>query len=166
MLIELFVVAGIGALMSLGMLAYYQPKINKLKKRYEEFSQKVRDNINNMPEQEREKFFSKMSGDTASFFQDILHNNIDFSGIDQFQESQMYFQQMNDMQDQQFQEFTNWAMDESMKSVTAFDHGGYVQGAGFNPSDTMAHQMNQDMDFGNNSMDSGFDNSMNFPDNF
>ncbi len=30
------------------------------------------------------------------------------------------------------------AMEEARKAVTPFDHGGYVQGDGFNPSDTMA----------------------------
>jgi hypothetical protein len=44
-------------------------------------------------------------------------------------------------------------MNESMKAVTPFDHGGYVQGQGFNLSDTMQHEMNQQMDFGNSSMD-------------
>ena len=39
------------------------------------------------------------------------------------------------------------AMEESLKSVTPFDFGGYVQGDGFNPSDTVAadaqrHEMN------------------------
>lgn len=170
MLTELLVVTGIGALISLGMLAYYQPKINKLKKRYEEFTQKVRDNINNMSKQEKENFFSNMSDETENFFQDILHNNSNFSGIHQFQASHMHFHQMDQMQNQQFQDFTRWAMDESMKSVTAFDHGVYVQGPGFNPSDTMAHQMNQQMDFGHHNMDTGFNDtmgsSMNFPNDF
>ena len=35
-------------------------------------------------------------------------------------------------------ELAREAMEESRKAVTPFDHGGYVQGDGFNPSDTMA----------------------------
>lgn len=60
-------------------------------------------------------------------------------------------QQMNDEMNRQTQqqmndEFNRQAMEQTMnegwKSVTPFDHGGYVQGAGFNPSDTAAQQMN------------------------
>ena len=46
------------------------------------------------------------------------------------------------MNQQQFDEMNRHAMEESMKAVTPFDHGGYVQGPGFNPSDTAAQQMN------------------------
>lgn len=52
-----------------------------------------------------------------------------------YQHDQMMQQQMNDEINRQF-------MEESMKSVTPFDHGGYVQGPGFSPSDTAAQQMN------------------------
>ncbi len=45
-------------------------------------------------------------------------------------------------QQQMQDEFNRQAMEESIKAVTPFDHGGYVQGAGFNPSDTAAQQMN------------------------
>lgn len=48
----------------------------------------------------------------------------------------------NLMQQQMNDEFNRHAMEESIKAVTPFDHGGYVQGAGFNPSDTAAQQMN------------------------
>ena len=48
-------------------------------------------------------------------------------------------QQMNDEFNRQSMEH---AMNESWKSVTPFDHGGYIQGPGFNPSDTAAQQMN------------------------
>ena len=37
-----------------------------------------------------------------------------------------------------------WAMQEAIKSVTPFDMGGYVQGDGFNPSDTMAADFQRD----------------------
>jgi hypothetical protein len=51
-------------------------------------------------------------------------------------------QQSNEMFNQQALEST---MDESKKIVTAFDHGGYVMGAGFNPSDTMREEAFDDM---------------------
>ena len=57
------------------------------------------------------------------------------SNANSYQHDQMMQQQMNDEINRQF-------MEESMKSVTPFDHGGYVQGPGFNPSDTAAQQMN------------------------
>lgn len=68
-----------------------------------------------------------------------------------YDHDQMMQQQMNDefnrqMQQQMNDEFNRQAMEQTMnegwKSVTPFDHGGYVQGPGFNPSDTAAQQMN------------------------
>lgn len=54
-------------------------------------------------------------------------------------------------------------MDESLKAVTPFDHGGYVQGPGFNPSDTFAYDsMNHNMD----NMHSGMDNMNSGMDSF
>lgn len=44
---------------------------------------------------------------------------------------------------EQIRQFNDWAMREGMRSVTPFDCGGYVQGSGFNPSDTMAHEAQQ-----------------------
>ena len=50
-------------------------------------------------------------------------------------------------------EESRWAMEESLKSVTPFDFGGYVQGDGFNPSDTMAADaQRQEMNDMNNHM--------------
>lgn len=152
MLTELLVVSGVGVLLSLGLLIHYQPKINKIKKQYEEFNQKIKDNINNMSEEERKSFFDTMSAEAENFFQDILYGNNNFMGIEQFHTSQMHFEEINNIKDQQFQEFSRWAMD--IKSVTAFDHGGYVQGPGFNPSDTMAHEIHHDFA---NSMDNHMD---------
>lgn len=40
--------------------------------------------------------------------------------------------------------FGDSSMSEAMKSITPFDHGGYVMGDGFNPSDTMANQSHMD----------------------
>ena len=47
---------------------------------------------------------------------------------------EMMQRQMEEIQRQQ----DAWAMEESRRAVTPFDLGGYVQGDGFNPSDTMA----------------------------
>lgn len=66
------------------------------------------------------------------------------------QHMQMHMQAHNDALMQHMQMNNDiamqHAMDEAMRSVTPFDHGGYVQGYGFNPSDTMAqdsfNQMN------------------------
>ncbi len=44
---------------------------------------------------------------------------------------------------------TEFAMNEAMKAGTPFDHGGYMQGVGFNPSDTAAQQMNDMNNMGN-----------------
>lgn len=72
-----------------------------------------------------------------------------------FEEQQRMFEE--DMQNQQrlLEEqqrlFDQWAMEEANKSVTPFDHGGYVKGYGFNPSDTAAQDMHQQQmqDFNN-----------------
>lgn len=40
--------------------------------------------------------------------------------------------------DEMLRRQNEWAMEEARKAATPFDHGGYVQGDGFNPSDTMA----------------------------
>ena len=48
-----------------------------------------------------------------------------------------------EMVDREFMEF-------SRKSVTAFDEGGFIQGEGFNPSDTMASEMSRMNDMFNN----------------
>ena len=54
--------------------------------------------------------------------------------------------QMEEMQRQQ----NEWAAEEARKAVTPFDHGGYMQGDGFNPSDTMAADAQRQMDNMNN----------------
>lgn len=54
------------------------------------------------------------------------------------------------MQDEINRQNNEWAMEEARKSVTPFDHGGYVQGDGFNPSDTMAADAQRQMDNMNN----------------
>ena len=57
------------------------------------------------------------------------------------------------LQEEMQRQHDEWTMEEGRKSVTPFDMGGYVQGDGFNPSDTMAadaqrEQMNQMNDMG------------------
>lgn len=54
------------------------------------------------------------------------------------------------MQEETNRQFDEQAMEESRKAVTPFDHGGYVQGDGFNPSDTMAADAQRQMDNMNN----------------
>lgn len=79
---EPLVILGVGAMASFGIYAYYQPKIRKMKKSYEEFSSKVRENLINMSEDERKEFFSNMPEETETFFQGILNNDLNFQGID------------------------------------------------------------------------------------
>ena len=50
----------------------------------------------------------------------------------------------NEQQRQQEEQMLNdqEAMEFSIKCVTSFDEGGFIQGAAFNLSDTMASEMN------------------------
>ena len=150
---EPLVILGVGVVISFGLYAHYQPKISKMKKSYNEFNSKVRENLINMSDNERKEFFSNMPKETKSFFQGILNNDYNFQGIEEFQTSQYHLQQIEHMHQDQFQDFSQWAMDESLKAVTPFDYGGYVQGPGFNPSDTFAHDSMNHMDHMNSGMD-------------
>lgn len=58
----------------------------------------------------------------------------DLSDAETQRQMEMMQRQMEEIQRQQ----DAWAMEESRRAVTPFDLGGYVQGDGFNPSDTMA----------------------------
>ena len=58
---------------------------------------------------------------------DVIFNNYSNPNDDNLRMQQEMF-------DREFMEF-------SIKSVTPFDHGGFIQGEGFNPSDTMASEM-------------------------
>lgn len=58
-------------------------------------------------------------------------------------EQQAQWNQMNFWQQEQNRQFMEWSMNEARKAVTPFDHGGYVMGDGFNPSDTMAADMDR-----------------------
>ena len=151
---EPLLILGIGATVSLGLYVYYQPKINKMKKSYKKFSSKIRENLINMSEDERKEFLSNMSTETQSFFEGILNGDFSFHGIDEFHTFHHHLQHVEQVHQQQFQDFSRWAMEEGLRSVMPFDAGGYVQGPGFNPSDTFAHDsMNHSMDM-NSGMDS------------
>jgi len=148
-LIDIALVLGFGFLFRLVLHSHYQHKINDMKKSYHEFNNSIEERLKGMSETERNELLSAMPKDTQGFFNDILNGNSHFHSAEQFQFVQQQIDSLQFMQDTQFDDFSKWAMDESLKAVTPFDHGGYVQGPGFNPSDTMAHEMNQDM---NNSM--------------
>lgn len=119
-----------------------------------------------MDPSEKEKFLSALDEDTRNFYDDILNERASFDGFSAFASMQDHLvnTSFNDLNDAQFSRFTDWAMSESLKSVTPFDHGGYVQGYGFNPSDTMMQDsfssMNNDMNFPSNDFGGGggFDN--------
>lgn len=148
----------IGGFFSLGLIANYQPKLNKMKKSQAKMYSDFREYFKDLSPEEQESFFSSLGDSEKASFQDFL--------VDSFHHD---FQQQ--MFDQQINEFNNWAMSESLKSVTPFDHGGYVMGAGFNPSDTMAYEAHQmDMnssfnDFNNSSFNDTFFNDNSFNDN-
>jgi len=166
-LLESAIIFG-SSLIFLGLLySYYKPKINQIEKIYNDLNSKLKDKLENMTSKEREDFLSSIPKDTKQFYNDIINNNMEFSGISQLSSMRRHIQNtylaqdIDDMNNFQFQQFTQWAMDESMKAVTPFDHGGYVQGPGFNPSDTMHQEMNN-MNFGmNDSMDFSSHNSFN-----
>ena len=115
---EPLIILGIGALISLGLYTYYLPQIRDMKKRYEQFSSKVKEKLVDMTEEERREFFSSMPRETESFFKGILQDDFDFHGIEQFQISQFHLQQVEQINQEQFHQFTQWAMDEGLKSVT------------------------------------------------
>lgn len=156
------------SLIFIGVLySYYKPRINQVEKAYKSLNNKLKEKLENMSSKEREEFLSNLPKDTKQFYNDIINDNVAFSGISQLSSVQDHIQNtylaqdIGDMNNLQFQQFTQWAMDESLKAVTPFDHGGYVQGPGFNPSDTMHHEMNN-MDFGmNDSMDFSSHNNFN-----
>lgn len=136
-----------GMIFSLGLIINYQPKVRKFKKAQEKMQSKFREHFNNLSGEEKESFFSSLNNSQKASLQDFMDNPVN----DNF-EQQIFMDQMS--------HFNEWAMSEGLKSVTPFDHGGYVMGPGFNPSDTMAFDFQQ-MDM-NNSMN---DSMNNFNDN-
>lgn len=137
----------LGGILSLGLIVKYQPQLNKLKKSREKMFSDFQEYFNTLSSEEKESFFGSLNDSEKNAFQYAL---ADSSFHDDFQQ-QMFMQQVD--------QFNNWAMSESLKSVTPFDHGGYVMGPGFNPSDTMAFESHQ-MDM-NNSMNDFNNNSFN-----
>lgn len=87
--------------------------------------------------EEQQKILNEMQNQQRLFEEFLATNDIE--------EQQRIF---NEIQNQQLVDnFNKWMMEEAIKSVTPFDAGGYVQGHGFNPSDTMAedtHRMMQE----------------------
>jgi hypothetical protein len=120
----------------------YQPKMSQLKEANEAFKK----HINNMSPEDRTKFINSLDDKSKSYY--------DY-GMDQMD-------QMNQWQfQQQVEEFNRFSMEEGMRSVTPFDHGGYVMGNGFNPSDTVAFEhQNSQVDHSFNTMNDNF-NTMN-----
>jgi len=93
----------------------------------------------------------------------VMQNNQRFMNEITMQDQQRFMNQMT-MDDQQgimnetMMQDHQRIMDEGMKGITPIDHGGYLQGPGFNPSDTMAHDvtMNQMNDMSNMNGMNGF----------
>ena len=123
---------------------------NRLKK--EEIDRIV--NAINMNLNQQERYYYNNSKQYDNNFNKFNSGAIEqlLSGQAQQLQQQIFWQQGNQqkqaehqqqveqqMQQQMQQQGTQHAINEATKSVTPFDHGGYVQGPGFNPSDTMAH---------------------------
>lgn len=130
-LLELILIAAFSGVFMIGLFGYYQPRINKMEKVYNDLNRKIKDKLTEMSTAEREEFFVSLSSETREFYNSILDGSMVFSGIHELNSMQEHItysmQDMNNLDNMQFQEFTQWAMDESMKAVTPFDHGGYVQ---------------------------------------
>lgn len=98
----------------------------------------------NITSETKEEIFKVLS--EFSIMQDNINisNNIDINNNQMTDEQNRIFQQqMIDQQNRLFQEET---MELSRKSVTSFDEGGFVQGEGFNLSDTMNADLFNQMD--------------------
>lgn len=92
----------------------------------------------------KQKAISRFNGKKSFFdFGDTSYSLK--NGFDGFDFSNQQFM-MDEMNRQQME----WAMEECRKAGTPFDQGGYMQGYGFNPSDTMAADMQHQMDSMNN----------------
>lgn len=131
------------------IITSYQPKVKKAKENFEEMNRKFKEHIDSLPEEDKSRFFNSLNDNSRSFFEGNFASMDNMNYMNQIQ-----FQQHMD-------EFNRFAMDESFKIITPFDHGGYVMGAGFNPSDTMAFEAQQQMEHNSfnqmNDMGSSFD---------
>lgn len=105
------------------MVVYKQDNTSK------ELSQNFKSHFDKLPNKAQTQFINSLDDSEKSAFQRFIENN------------------NQQIQEEMIRQFNEWAMNEAIKSVTPFDMGGYVQGAGFNPSDTMQQeaieQMNQ-----------------------
>jgi hypothetical protein len=142
---DIIAVLLLGGVFSLGLVLYYRPKLEDLKKAQKNMFEDMKEQINSLSPEEKEIFFNSLGESEKNSFQFFVGSDFDD------------FQQQISMQ--QFEEFNSWAMSEGFKSVTPFDHGGNVMGPGFNPSETMAFE-SQQMDM-NNTMNDFNNNSMN-----
>jgi hypothetical protein len=103
------------------LFGYYQPKINDAKEAYKNFNGKLKDKLMEMDATERQAFLSRLPKETRQTFKDILNGSSSFSGIHQFYDIQEnirnahVLQDVEDMNNFQFQQFTQWAMDEGFK---------------------------------------------------
>ena len=131
---DLLIVLLLGIISSGLIVAKYQPKLSQMQEDFKNFKQDFQEHFQHMSSSEKKKFFSSLDESSRSFFeQDLFQDHI----MGQMQQWQMQ---------QHVEQFNQFAMDEGFKIVTPFDHGGYVMGNGFNPSDTMAFEASQQMD--------------------
>lgn len=101
-------------------------------------------NNNNVSLNIKENFLNYLSSKKIVSYKAVNVKNDN----DNFNSAQHNFEQNELIQQEINRQNMEWAMEESRKAVTPFDMGGYVQGDGFNLSDTMVadaqrEQMNQ-----------------------
>ena len=87
----------------------------------------------------KEKFLAKIMALGLHINNTRVNNNYDAS-----------YEHNNYMQEKMNRQFNEQTIGEARKAVTPFDHGGYVQGDGFNPSDTIASDAQRQMEKMNN----------------
>lgn len=96
-----------------------------------------------LPEQQRRQFLDRLPERQRTELNAFLHSASSGDQQHWLPQSTAWVQQFNDWALAENQRALELGMHESLKGVTPFDHGGYVQGPGFNPSDTLAHDMQQ-----------------------
>ncbi len=116
------VLLGIVAVSVANGIMYNKKTLGKTMKQYNSMYNKRRSN-------------SHSGGSRSNTYNNNMQMHDDFN-------RQMMEETNRQMNQQMMDEMNRRSMEESMKAVTPFDHGGYVQGPGFNPSDTAAQQMN------------------------
>lgn len=142
-------------------LQKFEIAINDYRNQLMEYSEEILENIDIKPntsnfyEQIQKLDQFKANTDFNNFIKNteaMNFNHFLLTNINNFMASSHDFMNdsnhINNMNQQMQQNFMNQQMQQqfinfSMQSVTPFDHGGFIQGNGFNPSDTMAHQMHE-----------------------